>query len=51
MNFYKFANPLAQEWSERSRPEYGGLAPFYTFGNTNDRNLVVARDFSGLGAA
>jgi hypothetical protein len=48
LNFYKFADPLAQEWSERSRPEYGGLAPFYTFGNPSDRNLVVTRDFSGL---
>jgi len=48
LNFYKFRNQLAQEWSERSRPEYGGLAPFYTFGNAADRNSVVVRDFSGL---
>jgi len=48
LNFYKFRSPLAQEWSERSRPEYGGLAPFYTFGNAADRNSVVVRDFSGL---
>ncbi|MBV9665521.1 MAG: metallophosphoesterase [Actinobacteria bacterium] len=48
LNFYKFRNALAQEWSERSRPEYGGLAPFYTFGNHADRNSVVLRDFSGL---
>lgn len=51
LNFYKFRNALAQEWSERSRPEYGGLAPFYTFGNHADRNSVVVRDFSGLQAA
>ena len=48
LNFYKFKSPLAQEWSERSRPEYLGLAPFYVFGNVTDRNSVVARDFSGL---
>jgi hypothetical protein len=48
LNFYKFRDALAQEWSERSRPEYGGLAPFYVFGNVADRNSVVARDFSGL---
>jgi hypothetical protein len=50
MNFYKFKAPLAQEWSERSRPEYLGLAPYYEFGNALDRNSVVARDFSGLRA-
>jgi hypothetical protein len=47
-NFYKFRDPLAQEWSERSRPEYGGLAPFYVFGDIVDRNAVDARDFSDL---
>lgn len=51
LNFYKFRNTLAQEWSERSRPEYAGLAPFYTFGNVADRNSAVTRDFSGLRAA
>ncbi len=51
LNFYKFKAPLAQEWAERSRPEYLGLAPFYEFGNVLDRNSVVARDFSGLTAA
>ncbi|MCU1450973.1 MAG: metallophosphoesterase, partial [Acidimicrobiales bacterium] len=50
LNFYKFRDRLAQEWSERSRPEYGGLSPFYTFGNVADRNSVVARDMSGLAA-
>jgi hypothetical protein len=48
LNFYKFRDTLAQEWSERSRQEYGGLAPFYVFGGVADRNSVVARDFSGL---
>ncbi|HZN14109.1 MAG TPA: metallophosphoesterase family protein [Acidimicrobiales bacterium] len=48
LNFYKFRSALAQEWSERSRPEYAGLAPYYTFGNVNDRNSVVVRDLSGL---
>jgi len=48
LNFYKFRDTLAQEWSERSRQEYGGLAPFYVFGNVADRNSVVARDFSDL---
>jgi len=51
LNFYKFRPSLAQEWSERSRPEYGGLSPFYVFGNTADRNSVVARDLSGLQSA
>jgi Icc protein len=51
LNFYKFRDPLAQEWSERSRQEYGGLAPFYVFGNAADRNSVVIRDLSGLDAA
>jgi hypothetical protein len=50
LNFYKFRDALAQEWSERSRQEYGGAAPFYVFGNVADRNSVVARDFSGLRA-
>ncbi|MEY2434573.1 MAG: 3,5-cyclic-AMP phosphodiesterase [Acidimicrobiaceae bacterium] len=48
LNYYKFRDLLAQEWSERSRQEYGGLAPFYVFGNVADRNSVVVRDFSGL---
>ena len=51
LNFYKFRSALAQEWAERSRPEYAGLAPYYTFGNASDRNAVFARDFSGLQAA
>lgn len=51
LNFYKFRSTLAQEWSERSRPEYGGAAPFYVFGNAVDRNSVVVRDLSGLEAA
>jgi hypothetical protein len=50
LNFYKFRSPLAQEWSERSRPEYGGAAPFYVFGNAADRNSVVVQDLSGLEA-
>ena len=50
LNYYKFRDALAQEWSERSRQEYGGLAPFYVFGNVADRNSVVARDFSDLRA-
>ena len=48
LNFYKFRDPDAQAWSERSRPEYLGLAPFYTFGNASDRNAVFRRDLSGL---
>jgi hypothetical protein len=51
LNFYKFRDQRAQEWSERSRPEYLGLAPFYVFGNASDRNSVVTRDLSGLSAA
>jgi hypothetical protein len=48
LNFYKFRDPDAQAWSERSRPEYQGLAPFYTFGNASDRNAVFAHDLTGL---
>jgi len=51
LNFYKFRASLAQEWSERSRPEYGGLSPFYVFGNAADRNSVVVHDLSGLETA
>jgi hypothetical protein len=51
LNFYKFRDALAREWTERSRPEYGGQAPFYTFGTSADRNTVVARDLSGLHSA
>ena len=50
LNSYKFRDTLAQEWSERSRQEYGGLAPFYVFGSVADRNSVVARDCSDLRA-
>jgi 3',5'-cyclic-AMP phosphodiesterase len=48
LNYFKLRDPLAQEWAERSRPEYGGLAPFYTYGNLSDRNTVVTRDLSDL---
>src|SRR5439155_19084738 len=48
LNFYKFRDPLAQEWSERSRPEYGGLAPFYVFGDIVVRTSVAAQDLSDL---
>ena len=48
LNHYKLRDPQAQEWAERSRPEYGGLAPFYTYGNRSDRNTVVERDLSDL---
>ena len=48
LNYYKFKDPMAQEWAERSRPEYGGLAPFYTYGNMADRNAVFKRDLSDL---
>jgi 3',5'-cyclic AMP phosphodiesterase CpdA len=51
LNFYKLRGALQQEWSERSRQEYGGLAPFYVFGTAADRNSVVVRDLSGLEAA
>ncbi len=51
LNFYKFKDLAAQEWSERSRPEYMGTAPLYTSGNRRDRNSVVVRDLSGLTSA
>lgn len=51
LNFYKFKDTLAQEWSERSRPEYLGAYPFYTLGNAADRNSVTVRDLSGLKSA
>lgn len=48
LNHYKLRDSQAQEWAERSRPEYGGLAPFYTYGNRSDRNTMVVRDLSAL---
>ena len=48
MNCYKCHETAAQEWCERSRPEYFGAGPTYTLGNVADRNYVVARDMSGL---
>ena len=48
MNFYKLRDLAAQEWVERSRPEYFGAMPVYTFGNVADRNYMVKRDLSGL---
>lgn len=48
VNFYKTRSELAREWSERTRAEYGGLAPLYTAGTVADRNFVVRRDLSGL---
>jgi len=48
MNFYKLRDYAAQEWVERSRPEYLGAAPIYTLGSAADRNVVVKRDLSGL---
>jgi hypothetical protein len=48
VNFYKTRSDLAREWSERTRQEYVGLDPLYTFGTFGDRNYVVARDMSGL---
>lgn len=51
LNFYKFRDLAAQEWSERSRPEYLGAAPNYTYGNAADRNSVATRDLSGLQSA
>lgn len=49
LNFYKTRDPLAREWSERSRHEINGLWPQISFGpSIADRNSVVARDLSGL---
>ncbi len=38
VNFYKSASPEARAWSERSRGEYVGNAPYYQLGNLGDRN-------------
>lgn len=52
LNFYKTRDPLAREWSERSRQELAGLWPQLSLGATvADRNTVVARDLSGVGRA
>ncbi|WP_235916706.1 metallophosphoesterase [Antrihabitans cavernicola] len=48
VNFYKTRSDLARRWSTRSRGEFFGLFPEYAFGSLEDRNHVVARDFSGL---
>jgi hypothetical protein len=46
VNFYKTKAEPARAWSERSRGEYLGLYPYYTLGNTSDRNFVIEADFS-----
>lgn len=38
VNFYKSASPEARAWSERSRGEYLGNAPYYQLGQLSDRN-------------
>jgi hypothetical protein len=48
LNFYKFKDAAAHEWSERSRPEYLGAMPLYTFGTPRDRNSVTRHDFAGV---
>jgi hypothetical protein len=48
LNFYKFRDPLALEWSERTRQEDFGAFPYYTAGSVSDRNFVASRDLSGL---
>jgi Icc protein len=47
-NFYKTRADLAREWSERTREEYQGLAPFQQMGSLADRNHVREVDLSGL---
>lgn len=49
LNFYKTRDPLAREWSERSRQELAGLWPQLSLGNAvSDRNTMVRRNLSGL---
>jgi Icc protein len=50
VNFYKTRSALAREWSERTRQEDFGGAPFYTFGSIGDRNYVRSVDLSGITA-
>ena len=46
LNFHKTRSDPSRAWSERSRGEYLGLYPYYTLGALDDRNFVVAADFS-----
>lgn len=44
VNFHKASDPDALAWSERSRAEYYGAAPWYLSGSLSDRNWVVEVD-------
>jgi len=46
LNFHKTRSDPSRAWSERSRGEYLGLYPYYTLGALDDRNFVIAADFS-----
>lgn len=46
VNFYKAQADQSKAWSERSRGQYLGLYPYYTLGTLDERNFVVAADFS-----
>ncbi|MFD3747647.1 metallophosphoesterase [Nocardia sp. NPDC058633] len=48
VNFYKTRTDQARRWSSLTRGQYFGTAPDYLLGTIEDRNHVVARDFSGL---
>jgi hypothetical protein len=51
LNYYKTRDERARAWGERSRRQARGWWPHLAFGPTvGDRNSVVRRDFSGLGA-
>lgn len=44
VNFHTCASPEARAWAERSRGEYLGLYPYYTFGSLGDRNWTYDMD-------
>ncbi|MGY0503557.1 metallophosphoesterase [Nocardia sp. FBN12] len=48
INFHKTRTDDARRWSSLTRGQYFGTAPDYLLGTLDDRNHVVARDFSGL---
>ncbi len=48
VNFYKTRSEASRAWSYRTRGEYLGFFPEYSYGTFADRNHVVRRDLSGL---
>src|SRR5699024_692258 len=51
INFHKSTSDEARAWSERSRMQIAGSWPQFSLGaRVSDRNFMVERDLSGIGA-